>query len=118
MSGLIKASLLSITCFAGIVFLLSGPRTAAQEKNNNKNPPANAADYSAEAKAAFKATCARCHGEDGRGDTVLGEIMTPPNFTDAKWWKDVTDERLIDSITNGKDEMPAFGKKLTKHEIA
>jgi mono/diheme cytochrome c family protein len=46
-------------------------------------------------------------------------MLGVPNFTDEKWWKaDVSNERLIESITNGKNEMPAFGKKFTKYEIA
>ena len=45
-------------------------------------------------------------------------MLGAPDFTDVRWWKDdVDDKRLAKSITKGKDEMPAFGKKLTRQEI-
>ena len=49
----------------------------------------------------------------------MGEMLGAPDFTDARWWKegDVSDKRFMKSITEGKDEMPAFGKKLTRQEI-
>ena len=72
-----------------------------------------------EVKELFVQRCARCHGRDGRGATKLGEIVKPPDFTDAGWWKDgVSDERLRRAIAEGKGEMPAFAKKLTRAEIA
>lgn len=73
----------------------------------------------ARAKTHFAEKCARCHGADGRGRTVTGEMLGVPDFTDEKWWKeDRTDARLITSVTEGRDEMPPFGRKLTRREIA
>src|SRR5918911_3004700 len=72
----------------------------------------------AHAKTLFSERCARCHGADGRGRTVLGDMLGVPDFTDKQWWtEDKSDKRLIASVTNGKDEMPAFGKKLSRQEI-
>lgn len=68
--------------------------------------------------ALFKEKCARCHGEDGRGQTVIGRMVGAPNFTDEGWWDDEKHERrFARSITEGKGEMPPFGKKLTRTEI-
>ncbi len=73
----------------------------------------------ARAKTLFGGKCARCHSTDGRGQTVLGEMLGVPDFTNGKWWKDHGhDLDLIKSITNGNEDMPAFGKKLTKPEIS
>lgn len=67
----------------------------------------------------FADRCARCHGRDGRGATKLGEMVKAPDFTDADWWKGgVTDARLRASIADGKGEMPAFGRKLSRSEIS
>lgn len=66
----------------------------------------------------FKQYCAKCHGEDGRADTPKGKQMKARNFTDAEWQQSKSDSELIDSVTNGKDDdMPPFGKKLTKEQI-
>ena len=70
------------------------------------------------AKQLFKEKCAKCHGADGRGETVIGEMLDAPNFTDQTWWKNVSeDKRLIESVRNGKAGMPKFGKKLTAQQI-
>ena len=46
-------------------------------------------------------------------------MLEVPNFTNGKWWKDHgNDDNLIESITNGNGDMPAFGKKLTRQEIS
>ena len=69
----------------------------------------------------FNNNCARCHGADGAGDTPNGQLYNAPDFTDAEWWRkhpDITSKKsLIAIVTNGKGEMPAFGKKLTPTEI-
>ena len=90
---------------------------SAQEKSEPQDSLAVSSEQRAQAKTTFKEQCSRCHGADGKGDTVLGDMLFPPDFTDAKWWKGRNNERLTQSITNGKKEMPAFGKKLTKTEI-
>jgi len=73
---------------------------------------------SAQTPALFKEKCARCHGEDGRGQTVIGRMVGAPDFTDEGWWDEGTDERrFVRSITEGKGEMPPFGRKLTRPEI-
>ncbi len=79
-----------------------------------------AAVYAAETKApseTFEKYCAKCHGDDGRARTMKGKMLKARNFTDAEWQADETDEALIKSVTEGKDDMPAFGKKLTPEQI-
>jgi len=65
----------------------------------------------------FKKYCAKCHGDDGRAQTMKGKNVKARNFTDAEWQADETDAELIESVTEGKDEMPPFGKKLTPEQI-
>jgi mono/diheme cytochrome c family protein len=70
------------------------------------------------AKALFSGKCARCHGADGQGHTVLGEMLKVPDFTNESWWSDHSNDDLVETIKNGDGDMPAFGKKLTKSEIS
>ncbi len=67
--------------------------------------------------ALWEAHCMVCHGMDGRADTEEGKKKKARNLTDAKWQATVTDERLSRSIHRGRDNMPAFGKKLTDEQI-
>lgn len=75
--------------------------------------------YAAETKPSetFEKYCAKCHGDDGKAKTFKGKMVKARNFTDAEWQSGVTDEQLIQSVTEGKDDMPPFGKKLTKEQI-
>ncbi len=87
-------------------------RAGLQEGSEGKGSRA------AQAKALFEEKCARCHGADGRGRTTLGEMLSAPDFTDERFWgEDKSERRLVNSITAGKGEMPAFGKKLSKRDI-
>ena len=66
----------------------------------------------------FKQYCAKCHGDDGKADTPRGKKLKARDFTDSDWQQSKSDAELIDSVTNGKeDDMPPFGKKLTKEQI-
>ena len=70
-----------------------------------------------DAKALFASECATCHGKDGQAKTFKAKFNHARNLTDAKWQAEVTDERLFNSIHNGKGKMPAFGKKLSDSQI-
>ncbi len=67
--------------------------------------------------ALFKEYCAKCHGEDGKAQTPKGKQLMARNFTDTEWQAGESDAELIKSVTNGKEDMPPWGKKLTKEQI-
>lgn len=64
----------------------------------------------------FKDHCAGCHGDDGKGISTVGT----PDFTDHKIQASLTDEEIIDTITNGKKGtiMPAWKGQLSTQEIS
>jgi mono/diheme cytochrome c family protein len=65
----------------------------------------------------YKKHCATCHGKDGRGKTFKGKLTHARDLSDPAWQDDASDERLFNTIMNGKRKMPAFGKKLSTTEI-
>src|ERR687890_538284 len=90
----------------------SSASVRSQEKGAARESESVSDERLARAKALFAEKCARCHGADGRGRTVTGEMLGVPDFTDENWWKgERTDARLITSVTEGRDEMPPFGRK-------
>jgi mono/diheme cytochrome c family protein len=92
--------------------------SAARGQTERQNEPTISTEQLNHAKTVFAEKCARCHGEDGRGETALGGMLRAPNFTTAAFWtNEMKSKRLTGSITNGRKEMPAFGKKLTRQEI-
>jgi cytochrome c oxidase cbb3-type subunit 3 len=70
-----------------------------------------------DASALFAKNCATCHGKDGQAKTFKAKFNHARNLTDSQWQASVTDERLFNSITNGRGHMPAWGKKLSEAEI-
>ena len=83
-------------------------------------PPATPTpDQFADARATYNQTCVRCHKENGEGGLAeLDEKKTikVPSFKAAHALKD-SDQDFIRKITNGDDDMPAFGKRLTQEQI-
>lgn len=68
----------------------------------------------------YRRHCVSCHGSNGRSKTKKGKYNHARDLTDAQWQNDVTDERLFNSIMNGRNvrgNMPAFSNKLTEKEI-
>jgi cytochrome c oxidase cbb3-type subunit 3 len=69
-------------------------------------------------KAIYATNCARCHGEDGRGQTSLGRMVEAPDMTDPAWRKKRSVARMTASVSKGRGGMPAFDWQLTREEIA
>jgi len=49
-----------------------------------------------------------CHGERGRGDGPQGPMLRAPDLTRADWQSRVTDEDIVQTIRNGRNNMPKF----------
>lgn len=70
-----------------------------------------------DAATIFNSKCAKCHGRDGRSKTMRGKFTHARDLTDAGWQNDVSDERLFNSISNGKGKMPSFKKSISDSDI-
>jgi len=79
--------------------------------------PTNVSASAADVRTTYNAKCVKCHGRDGRGKTTQGRRTHARDMTDASWQNEVTDERLFNSITNGRGKMPAFKKSLNESQI-
>lgn len=84
-----------------LAFLLAAPAVAEEPKRS----------------ALWEAYCTVCHGPDGKAQTEEGRKKKARNLSDARWQATVSDDRLISSIRRGREEMPAFGKKLNADQI-
>jgi len=100
-----------IVSAAAVVFLLTlaAHSFGSPLPSGSQNVPA--------ADSLFTKNCATCHGKDGKAKTFKAKLNHARNLSDPEWQTSVTDERLFNSITNGRGHMPAWGKKLTEAEI-
>lgn len=76
-----------------------------------------ASSSAVDAKALFESKCAKCHGKDGRAKTFRGKLIHARDLTGAEWQNEVTDERIFNSISNGKSKMPSFKKDFAEDQI-
>ena len=69
--------------------------------------------FSAPASEIWTNQCAKCHGADGAGKTVIGKKLKLKDYSDAKVQADLKDDDIAKAIKNGitengKDKMKAF----------
>ena len=72
--------------------------------------------FAADGAALYKGKCAACHGADGAGKTKMGEKLALKDLASAEVQK-ISDADMSKLITDGKEKMPGFGKKLSAEEI-
>lgn len=66
--------------------------------------------------ANYHSRCAMCHGADGKAETPAGKEMKIPSFSSPEIIK-MSDNQILDIITNGRGQMPAYTDRLSFMEI-
>jgi mono/diheme cytochrome c family protein len=82
--------------------------------------PAFASSNQRPVSQTYRRYCISCHGSDGKAKTSKGRFSHARDLTDAQWQDDVSDERLFNSIMNGRNvrgNMPAFADKLKENDV-
>ena len=57
--------------------------------------------WAADAKENWAKTCVKCHGEDGKGQTKMGQKAGVKDLTDAKVQEEFKDDQAFKSIKEG-----------------
>jgi mono/diheme cytochrome c family protein len=77
----------------------------------------------ADVKEVWTKNCAKCHGEDGKGKTKMGEKLGVKDYTDGKVQEGMKDAEMTKAIKEGvkekdsdKVKMKGFGD-LTDDEV-
>ena len=112
MKGRMKFGLVVMLVVAGFSIFALARATKTEPLSNE-----HAAMMSSDAGGIYGSKCAKCHGRSGNGKTVRGKLDHARDLTDANWQNDVSDERLFNSISNGRKKMPAFKKSLSEAQI-
>jgi mono/diheme cytochrome c family protein len=89
--------------------------SVATESRGVQNPtgPARTPEY------LYRRHCSSCHGVDGQSNTSKGKLNHSRNLADPAWQDEVSDERIFNSIMNGRNvrgNMPPFNKRITEAE--
>jgi cbb3-type cytochrome c oxidase subunit III len=107
-----------VVFWVGVFVLLTSAAGAASGVPTAAAPQGGRAAQVERGRAVYTERCARCHGSDGQGHTRMGETVEPPDLSDPAWQRGRSNARMIASVTNGRGQMPAFKKKLSRQEIA
>ena len=118
MKNLSIASLLAIFVFAaGLTFIQVKPWVVPDVFKNKKNAVASDAQTVATGKALWDIHCKSCHGAKGLGDgSKAAQLKTEPgDFTKADVQAQ-TDGAFFYKISEGRDDMPSFKKKIADED--
>ena len=109
----LKPGAIVIALFLGTFVLFHASQASLAPAAENEGMQTNA-----NAPTLYSKHCATCHGKDGRSKTFKGKLKHARDLTDAEWQARVSDERIFNSINNGRgSKMPNFDKKLSESQI-
>ena len=103
---------------AGFILFLATAAGAASGGPAAAEPQRGGPSQSARGREVYTANCGRCHGADGKGHTRMAEMVEPQDISDPDWQRGRSTSRMIASVANGRGQMPAFKKRLSRQEIA
>ena len=66
----------------------------------------------ADAKELWNKNCAKCHGEDGKGKTKMGEKVGVKDYTDAKVQAELKDPEMAKAVKEGVKEKDSDKVKM------
>ena len=102
----------AIIC-ASFTVLQTKPWVAPDKSAKTPNAVKTSAASVSEGKALWTQHCSSCHGKTGLGDGSKAAQLktTPPDFTKASF-QSQTDGSLFFKVSEGRDDMPSFKKKI------
>src|ERR1051325_11718454 len=65
-----------------------------------------------DAKTIYERDCAKCHGQDGKGQTKMGQKVGCKDYTDAKVQEALKDDEAVKAIKEGVKDKE--GKQVMK----
>ena len=91
---------------------------APESANELVNPIEVDEDYILEGEMLYKKNCRSCHGKlgDGNGSGAADLSKVPTDFTLPEFLEQ-SDGSMFWKITEGRDEMESYKKKLTEEDV-
>ncbi|MEO8172876.1 MAG: c-type cytochrome [Sediminibacterium sp.] len=118
MKNLSIASLLAVFVFAaGFSYIQVKPWPVPDVAKNKKNSVASDAQTVATGKGLWDLHCKSCHGAKGLGDgSKAAQLTTEPGDFSKADFQAQTDGALFFKMSEGRDDMPGFKKKIADED--
>ncbi len=117
---ILASSFFTVTLISGFTNSLNqtpAPWKVPDAAKSKKNPVATSPESIAEGKALWATHCKSCHGTKGLGDgSKAAQLKTDPGDFSTAAFQGETDGAHFYRISEGRDDMPAFKKKLPDDE--
>jgi len=109
---------IAIAVFAtGFVYQDKKPWPVPDKFNKMTNPVATNADAIKDGKAIWAKHCQSCHGKNGLGDgPKAAQLKTEPGDFSLPVIQKQSDGAFFYKISEGRDDMPSFKKKIPEQE--
>ena len=110
--------LAAISISVVIAIYQNRPWKIPEEAKLRRNPLESSPQALAAARVVYLDKCVQCHGETGKGDGPDAAMYypSPASLIDAKHMSGVTDGELFYEISQGREPMPSFKKRLTEEQ--
>lgn len=63
--------------------------------------------------ALYSKYCVKCHGKEGRANTLRGWFSSAQDLTDPAWQAETLDADILDALEKGPKSMPSYANKLS-----
>jgi len=113
------ASVLTVSALGFAFTIIQQPKPWAVPDKDAKiaNPVKSNAESISAGKALWSLHCSSCHGKKGLGDgTKAAQLKTTPQDMTLASFQSQTDGALYYKISEGRDDMPSFKKKIPDAE--
>src|SRR6478609_9893448 len=111
------ALLLASGAICSFTYYQAKPWAVPEKNAKMKNPVASDAEALKIGKQLFSKHCAVCHGKAGAGDgSKAAQLKTAMEDMSTDVVQKQTDGELFYKLSEGRDEMPSFKKKIPDSE--
>lgn len=101
----------------GFTFIQPKPWAVPDKSAKAVNPVKNDAASIASGKALWSQHCSSCHGKTGLGDgSKAAQLKTQPSDFSKAAFQTQSDGSLFYKVSEGRDDMPSFKKKIPDQE--
>lgn len=118
MKHVITLSLMAVFVFAAsFTFMPNKPWPVPDKEAKKANPVKTDAASVAAGKTLWSQHCSSCHGKAGLGDgSKAAQLKTQPEDMSKPIVQSLSDGALFYKVSEGRDDMPSFKKKIPDAE--